>query len=83
MVSRMRKDGGTSVPPSRSAPTMPPPAPARTRPIEGFAKAVGKCTTEATIYGQCIFADYNNIYKDKCSKDFLRLKECVMKHSKR
>ena len=27
-------------------------------------------------YGKCISADYNNIYKDKCSKEFLKLQQC-------
>ncbi|KAF8253852.1 hypothetical protein K440DRAFT_512562, partial [Wilcoxina mikolae CBS 423.85] len=50
----------------------------RTRPIEGFAKAVGQCSEQASAYGKCVFRDYNNVSKDKCLTDFLRLKECVL-----
>lgn len=27
-------------------------------------------------YGNCIVADYNNVRKDKCVKEFLKLQEC-------
>lgn len=72
--------------------------PPRTRPIEKFAQAVGKCSAEvsrlathvtllaeiiqASVYGKCIVADYNSIHKDKCLTEFLRLKDCYIVGSK-
>ncbi|KAF2020435.1 hypothetical protein BU24DRAFT_382348 [Aaosphaeria arxii CBS 175.79] len=55
----------------------------RTRPIDKFATAAAKCSKEASLYGKCIVADYNNVYKDKCSVEFLRLKDCFLAASKR
>lgn len=48
------------------------------RPIVRFASAVAKCTPEATNYGKCIAVDYNNVYKDKCAKEFAVLKDCYL-----
>ncbi|KAI8941168.1 hypothetical protein NX059_002405 [Plenodomus lindquistii] len=53
--------------------------PARTRPIDKFATAAAKCSKEGAVYGKCIFADYNNVYKDKCATEFMKLKECYLK----
>ncbi|KAI8405339.1 hypothetical protein FOFC_14818 [Fusarium oxysporum] len=50
----------------------------RTRPIQKFAKAVSQCSVEATAYGKCIVADYNAVHKDKCAKEFMRLKDCYL-----
>ena len=33
---------------------------------------------ESAVYGKCIFADYNNVHKDMCAKEFLKLKECYL-----
>lgn len=33
---------------------------------------------QASVYGKCIAAGYNNVYKDKCLNEFLRLKECYL-----
>ncbi|KAF3067501.1 Conidiophore development protein hymA [Daldinia childiae] len=52
--------------------------PARQRPIQKFATAVSRCSTEATVYGKCIVGDYNAIHKDKCINEFLKLKDCVL-----
>ncbi|OCK81193.1 hypothetical protein K432DRAFT_404037 [Lepidopterella palustris CBS 459.81] len=52
--------------------------PTKTRPIEKFASAVAKCSAEGSVYGKCIVADYNNVHKDKCLAEFLRLKECYL-----
>ncbi|KAF2197269.1 hypothetical protein GQ43DRAFT_475593 [Delitschia confertaspora ATCC 74209] len=57
--------------------------PGRTRPIEKFAAATAKCSKEGSAYGKCIVADYNNVYKDKCLTEFLKLKECYIAASKR
>jgi hypothetical protein len=54
---------------------MPPP---RTRPIEKFAAAVAKCSKESAVYGKCIVADYNNVSKDKCAAEFIKLQQCYM-----
>ena len=66
----------------------------RTRPIEKFARAVAQCPKQvrsmrallccrltdmqSAEYGRCIAADFNNVQKDKCIKEFLALKECYM-----
>jgi hypothetical protein len=68
--------------------------PSRIRPVEKFAAAVAHCSKEVchtlyiqdqslillqcTAYGKCIVADYNNVKKDKCVKEFLRLQECYV-----
>ncbi|TVY84530.1 hypothetical protein LSUE1_G000614 [Lachnellula suecica] len=52
--------------------------PARTSPIEKFAKAVAKCSAESSAYGKCIVVDYNSVHKDKCLTEFLRLKNCYV-----
>lgn len=31
---------------------------------------------QASVYGKCIAADYNGVYKDKCLTEFLKLKDC-------
>ncbi|KAF2229705.1 hypothetical protein EV356DRAFT_510275 [Viridothelium virens] len=51
---------------------------ARARPIEKFARAVAQCSSQGAAYGKCIAADFNNVKKDKCIDDFLKLKECYM-----
>jgi len=28
------------------------------------------------VYGKCIAADYNGVYKDKCLTEFMKLKDC-------
>ncbi|KAF2652008.1 hypothetical protein K491DRAFT_664608 [Lophiostoma macrostomum CBS 122681] len=52
--------------------------PGRTRPIDRFAAAAAKCSKEGSAYGKCILADYNNVHKDKCVTEFLKLKECYI-----
>ncbi|PTB70100.1 hypothetical protein BBK36DRAFT_1189542 [Trichoderma citrinoviride] len=49
-----------------------------TRPIQKLSKAVAKCSVEATAYGKCIVADYNDVTKDKCAREFMRLKDCYL-----
>ncbi|ROV95091.1 hypothetical protein VSDG_05839 [Cytospora chrysosperma] len=50
-----------------------------TRPIQKFAAAASKCTSEAAVYGKCIVADYNSVHKDKCAAEFIKLKDCYLK----
>ncbi|ROW10663.1 hypothetical protein VPNG_05135 [Cytospora leucostoma] len=50
-----------------------------TRPIQRFAAAASKCPAEAAVYGKCIVADYNAVYKDKCAAEFMKLKDCYLK----
>jgi hypothetical protein len=38
--------------------------------------------SQSSAYGKCIFADYNNVHKDKCVTEFLKLKECFVVSSK-
>jgi len=33
---------------------------------------------QATAYGQCIMADYNFVHRDKCVKEFMKLKDCYL-----
>ncbi|KAI1799362.1 hypothetical protein F4811DRAFT_544280 [Daldinia bambusicola] len=56
--------------------------PARQRPIQKFAAAASKCSTEARIYGKCIVEDYNAVHKDKCMNEFFKLLDCFIKASK-
>ncbi|KAH7320313.1 hypothetical protein B0I35DRAFT_478571 [Stachybotrys elegans] len=53
------------------------------RPIQKFAKAASQCSAEAAVYGRCIVADYNSVHKDKCVKEFMRLKDCYLLAAKR
>lgn len=57
--------------------------PGRLRPIEKFAEAVAKCSAESSVFGRCIAQDFNGVYKDKCQKEFLKLKECYTAAAKR
>ncbi|KAK4455442.1 hypothetical protein QBC34DRAFT_432759 [Podospora aff. communis PSN243] len=50
----------------------------KTRPIQRFAAAASKCYAEAAVYGKCIVADYNSVHKDKCVKEFMKLKDCFL-----
>ncbi|KAF1994681.1 hypothetical protein P154DRAFT_447057, partial [Amniculicola lignicola CBS 123094] len=34
--------------------------------------------SQGSEYGKCIMADYNNVYKDKCLSQFVKLKECYL-----
>ena len=31
---------------------------------------------QASVYGKCIAADFNGVYKDKCLTEFMKLKDC-------
>lgn len=33
---------------------------------------------QAAVYGKCIVEDYNSVHKDKCAKEFLKLKDCYL-----
>ncbi|CAI6333036.1 unnamed protein product [Periconia digitata] len=57
--------------------------PGRTRPIDKFATAVAKCSAETSAYGKCILVDYNNVSKDKCVTEFMRLKDCYLATAKK
>ncbi|WPH00027.1 Hypothetical protein R9X50_00285000 [Acrodontium crateriforme] len=52
--------------------------PTRTRPIEKFAEAIAKCSPEGAVYGKCISANYQNVHKDMCAKEFMLLKDCYL-----
>jgi NADH dehydrogenase [ubiquinone] 1 alpha subcomplex assembly factor 8 len=38
-------------------------------------------SSQASVYGKCIVADFNHVHKDKCLKEFLRLKDCFLVRS--
>lgn len=52
--------------------------PGKTRPIEKFAAATAKCTTQGAVYGKCVAANYQNVSKDMCAKEFMALKDCYL-----
>ena len=68
--------------------------PGRTKPLEKFGEAIGKCATEVSIsatmiqitanpnqgvaYGKCVAAEYQNARKDMCVQEFMRLKDCYL-----
>ncbi|KAK4156371.1 hypothetical protein C8A00DRAFT_12708 [Chaetomidium leptoderma] len=54
----------------------------KARPIQRFAQSVSKCTADAAVYGKCIVADYNSVHKDKCAKEFMKLKNCYLAAAK-
>jgi hypothetical protein len=33
---------------------------------------------QSSLYGKCIFADYNNVHKGQCATEFMKLKECYL-----
>jgi hypothetical protein len=33
---------------------------------------------QSVVYGRCIVADYNSVYKDKCAVEFMKLKDCYL-----
>ncbi|KAH7146566.1 hypothetical protein EDB81DRAFT_497346 [Dactylonectria macrodidyma] len=40
-------------------------------------------TLGAAVYGKCIVADYNAVHKDKCVNEFMKLKDCYLKASRK
>ncbi|RMZ69836.1 conidiophore development hymA [Pyrenophora seminiperda CCB06] len=54
--------------------------PGRTRPIDKLATAAAKCSAESSLYGKCIFADYNNHSSLKMRMDcfVLRFVYCIL-----
>lgn len=50
----------------------------KTRPIEKFAAATAKCTTQGAVYGKCVAANYQTVSKDMCAKEFMALKDCYL-----
>ena len=34
--------------------------------------------SQAAVYGQCVFAEYNSVHKDMCAKEFMKLKDCYL-----
>lgn len=68
--------------------------PGRTSPLEKFGQAVAKCSVEVSLnlrmaydmlmwqqsaaYGKCVVAEYQNVRKDMCVQEFMRLKNCYL-----
>ncbi|KEQ73156.1 hypothetical protein M436DRAFT_81553 [Aureobasidium namibiae CBS 147.97] len=50
----------------------------RAKPLEKFITATSKCTLEGASYGKCIVAEYQNVRKDMCAKEFMQLKNCYL-----
>ncbi|ROT43358.1 hypothetical protein SODALDRAFT_327551 [Sodiomyces alkalinus F11] len=55
----------------------------RSRPIKKFAVAVSHCSGEASLYGKCIVTDYDGVHKDKCLREFIKLKDCYLAASRK
>ncbi|KAF2158107.1 hypothetical protein K461DRAFT_290357 [Myriangium duriaei CBS 260.36] len=53
--------------------------PGRTSPLEKFSQAISKCAAEGATYGKCVASEYQNVRKDMCLQEFMRLKECYLK----
>nr|POE53558.1 hypothetical protein CFP56_28780 [Quercus suber] len=53
--------------------------PGRTRPIEKFAEATAKCGPQGAVYGKCIAANYKDVHKNMCAKEFAAFKDCYLK----
>lgn len=53
--------------------------PPGTRQVQRLATAASQCSAEAAVYGKCVVADYNAVDRDKCVKEFMRLKDCYLK----
>jgi hypothetical protein len=49
-----------------------------TKPQETFPRFDGLIISQSSVYGKCIFADYNNVHKNMCATEFLKLKECYL-----
>ena len=38
-------------------------------------------STQGAIYGKCVAANYQNVKKDMCAREFLALKDCyIVRH---
>ena len=46
--------------------------------FEGVREVRHADVMQSAVYGKCIFADYNNVHKDMCAKEFMKLKECYL-----
>ncbi|THX74639.1 hypothetical protein D6D04_07840 [Aureobasidium pullulans] len=56
----------------------------RAKPLEKLITATSKCTLEnvkGAAYGKCIAAEYQNVRKDMCAKEFMQLKNCYLARS--
>ncbi|KAF2149267.1 hypothetical protein K461DRAFT_281624 [Myriangium duriaei CBS 260.36] len=51
---------------------------ARTSPLEKFGQAITKCAAEGAVYGKCVAAEYQNVRKDMCLQEFMKLKNCYL-----
>ncbi|THW60756.1 hypothetical protein D6C85_01928 [Aureobasidium pullulans] len=50
----------------------------RAKPLEKLITATSKCTLKGAAYGKCIAAEYQNVRKDMCAKEFMQLKNCYL-----
>lgn len=48
-----------------------------TKGLASLAKGVGSCPSQAAMYGKCITANYKDVHKDMCQKEFQAFKQCV------
>ncbi|KAI9320074.1 hypothetical protein BX666DRAFT_1918998 [Dichotomocladium elegans] len=51
--------------------------------VKLLAQGMASCSAEATMYGRCIAAKYQDAHKDMCAKEFDAFKQCVQRAVKR
>lgn len=44
-----------------------------------LAQGVMSCSSQATVYGKCITARYQDVHKDMCVKEFEAFRSCVQR----
>ncbi|PWN52380.1 hypothetical protein IE53DRAFT_385170 [Violaceomyces palustris] len=47
------------------------------KPVQTFARGAASCSAQAKVYGACIVAQYENVEKDMCQREFQAFKLCV------
>ncbi|KAI7884334.1 hypothetical protein K492DRAFT_174244 [Lichtheimia hyalospora FSU 10163] len=48
-----------------------------------LAQGVASCSSQATMYGKCITARYQDVHKDMCVKEFEAFRSCVQRTIKK
>ncbi|KAF8322210.1 hypothetical protein DL93DRAFT_2051193 [Clavulina sp. PMI_390] len=51
--------------------------PVDTEPIKRLSAAAAKCSVQAQAYGSCMLANYQDVTKGMCAKEFMQFKDCV------
>lgn len=48
-----------------------------------FARSLGSCSKQATVYGRCVASKVEDVQKGLCQMEFNAFKECVQKAVRR